>query len=362
MNQGSHNEKRNQTRTRIFYIGLILAIFCYFGIGAFTNGSDQGSESSNGKLPKVTIGIQVSPAMTLVMVAKDKGFFEQAGLDVEIKEFSAGKDALVAFLGGGIDFAVSGEVPVALASLQGSEIRVITQVVEKTKREVRMVALKDGGITHPEQYFKKKKRVLATSFGGGPEFFTYRFLNHYGIDREAIEIVSQKPEHMPGALGAGSVDAISIFDPFAYIAETQTGAEVFTFEDPNLYSEFYVLNARPEQIEKDPEIIEALVRGLVEASDWIADNNGEEAKDVLQRYNNLDRKIIDGIWGHFAFKPALVPELLEYWKSQADWAIETGKVKRGPKELHFEKILEPRFLRNIRPSAVYLHLGDLAYS
>jgi hypothetical protein len=28
-------------------------------------------------IAKVTMGIQVSPAMTLVMVAKDKGFFDQ---------------------------------------------------------------------------------------------------------------------------------------------------------------------------------------------------------------------------------------------------------------------------------------------
>ena len=46
---------------------------------------------------KVTVGIQVSPAMTLVMVAKDRGFFEREKLDVELKEFTAGKFALQAF-------------------------------------------------------------------------------------------------------------------------------------------------------------------------------------------------------------------------------------------------------------------------
>ena len=81
---------------------------------------------------KVTVGIQVSPAMTLLMVAKDEGFFSRQGLDVELKEFTAGKFALQAFLGGSIDFAVSGDVPVCLAGLQGNQIRVVTQVVEKT--------------------------------------------------------------------------------------------------------------------------------------------------------------------------------------------------------------------------------------
>ena len=361
MGQKSIHRKIGKNKTRIIYLGLILAFLGYLGMAVFSNGFDQFQESAISNLPKVTIGIQVSPAMTLVMVAKDKGFFERERIDVEIKKFSAGKDALVAFLGGGIDFAVSGEVPVALASLQGSEIRVVTQVVEKTKREVRMVALRDGDIKDPKEYFKKKKRKLATSFGGGPEFYTYRFLNHYKIDKEEVEIISQKPEHMPGALGAKSVDAISIFDPFAYIAEKKVGADVITFPDLDLYSEFYVLNARPDQIEKEPEVIEALVRGLVKASIFI-EEHPKESKDVLQRYNNLDREVIDGIWEHFTFKPALVQKLISYWEAQAQWAIETGKVKPGTKIPEFEKIVEPSFLRKVKPDAVKLitgHLPDL---
>ncbi|HRH93997.1 MAG TPA: aliphatic sulfonates ABC transporter substrate-binding protein, partial [Candidatus Peribacteria bacterium] len=35
----------------------------------------------------ITMGIQTSPAMALVMVAQDKGFFRDAGADVELKQF-----------------------------------------------------------------------------------------------------------------------------------------------------------------------------------------------------------------------------------------------------------------------------------
>lgn len=197
---------------------------------------------------KVTMGIQASPAMTLVMVAQDKGFFKEEGVDVEIKQFTAGKLALQAFLGKSLDFAVSGEVPVALASLQGNEIKVVSQVVENTIKEVRVVARKDGVLNDPKKYFKAKKRKVATSIGGGPEFFTYEFFNRYGIGKDEVEIISQSPQDMPAALEAGSVDAISIFDPFAFIAEKKLKEKAITFADESLYSEFYVLNAHPEQL------------------------------------------------------------------------------------------------------------------
>src|SRR3989339_123978 len=94
---------------------LFFMVFCSVGCGH----SHLDKELKTSILQKLRVGIQVSPAMTLVMVAEDKGFFDRAGIDVELKEFTAGKFALQAFLGGSLDLAVSGEVPVTLSTLQG---------------------------------------------------------------------------------------------------------------------------------------------------------------------------------------------------------------------------------------------------
>lgn len=330
-----------------------LWIFVILFVVVVSGCSRDPEQQVNKVVQKVTIGIQISPAMTLVMVAKDKGFFLDEGIDVELKEFTAGKFALQAFLSGSIDFAVSGDVPVGLASLQGNQIRVVTQVVEKTINEVRIVALKDGAITDPEEYFKAKKRKLSTSFGGGPEFFTYNFLQHYHISKEMIEILSQRPEDMPLALETHSVDSIAIFDPFAFIAEKKLGDKAITFANPDLYSEFYVLSGNPTQIEKNPQLIEALIRGLVRSENFI-EKNPEEAKQIMQKYTKLDRDVIDGIWNNFSFKPALVQKLIDYWNVQAIWAKDTGKVTSDTKIPDFRSIVDDRFLKKVKPDAVTL--------
>ena len=308
---------------------------------------------SGGPVRRVSIGIQTSPAMTLVMVAKEKGFFKAEGADVDLKEFTAGKFALQAFLAGAIDFAVSGEVPVCLASLQGNQIRVVTQVVETTVNEVRVVALKEPGVTDPRNYFNLKKRRLATSFGGGPEFFTHTFLRHNQISTQQVEIVSQRPEDMPAALEARSVDAIAIFDPFAFIAEKRLGDKAITFADPSLYSEFYVLNARPEQVQNNPQVIEALLRALLRAANFISEKPNE-AKQIMQRYTKLDSDVVDGIWANFSFRPALVQKLIDYWNAQAIWALETGKVSPGTRIPDFRRIVDDRFLKRLDPARVRL--------
>jgi NitT/TauT family transport system substrate-binding protein len=304
-------------------------------------------------LPKLTVGIQVSPAMTLLMVAKDQGFFEKAGVDVELKEFTAGKFALQAFLGGSLDVAVSGEVPVALSTLQGSKFRVVGQVVERTVNEVRVVARREAGMDTAEKYFKFKRRKLATSFGGGPEFFTYNFLKKHGIGAKELELISQKPEDMPAALTSGSVDAIAIFDPFARFAERSLGDKGVTFADPDIYSELYVANVMQDTVAaRRPELL-AFLRGLKVAADFTA-QHPDEAKAIVARYTKLDRQVVDEIWANFVFRPALTPLFVDLTIAEAKWAIEKGTVPAGTQVPDFRAIADPDLLREVDPALVTL--------
>jgi ABC-type nitrate/sulfonate/bicarbonate transport system substrate-binding protein len=336
-------------------IGLLVAIPLVFLLWQ-PLGCRRTAESSNGRT-KVSIGIQVSPAMTLLMVAQDKGFFEQQGLDVQLKQFTAGKFALQAFFANAIDYAVSGDVPVCLAALGGNQSRVVAQVVARTIDEVRVVARKDNALkssSDPANYFRAKKRKLATSFGGGPEFFTYNFLLHNGIASNQIELLSQRPEDMPASLVSKSLDAISIFDPYAFIAEKQLGPQGVTYRGSNLYSELYILVAHPKQLEQDAATIEALLRAMRQAEDYTA-AHPDEAKQILQKYTKLDPDVINGIWNSFDFKITLTPELLAYWNAEAKWAKATAKVTPQTAIPDFSSYIEPRFLQAVSPESVRLH-------
>lgn len=334
-----------------------ITLFCFSAtiISCSNNKGEAGKEKSQNEkassLPHVTLGIQVSPAMAIVMVAQDKNFFKEEGVEVEIKEFTAGKFALQAFLGNSLDFAVTGEVPVCLATLQGNKISVLSQVVSRTVNEVRVVARKDERSLTATEYFRKKKRKLATSFGGGPEFYTYNFLNRFGIKKEEVEIISQKPEDMPAALETGSVDAVSIFDPFAFIAEQKLAGKGITYSDSSLYSELYILNGHEEHINSKPEISRAILKALVKSSLFIKENP-EDAKRITQKYTKLDGKVIDGIWKNFHFDLALNATLLQYWKAEAKWAKETGKLNLNTKIPDFRGLILENPLKDVKPDAI----------
>ncbi len=333
-------------RNYVLGIGILL-IGIIVLLSGCSNGNITGKAVDEDK--PIKIGLQTGPASTLLFVANDKGFFKEEGLNVELVEFTAGKFALQAFLAGPIDLAASGEVPVTLASLQGNEFYIITQVVERTKNEVRVVALKDSNLDTPEKYFKAKKRKLATSFGGGPEFYTYNFLKKYGISD--VELISQKPEDMPVALQSGTVDAIAIFEPFAFFAEQKSGDKSITFKDDKIYSELYVLSAKRDWVIKNPKAAEKILRALVKSGEFIEKNPGE-SKEILTKHTKLDKEAIGSIWSNFVYRPALNELLPNYLNAEARWAVETGKVKPDTKIPDFNEYIYREPLRNVKPEAV----------
>ncbi|MEO0583022.1 MAG: NrtA/SsuA/CpmA family ABC transporter substrate-binding protein [Bacteroidota bacterium] len=315
--------------------------------------SESQRQEKQETLPKLSVGIQVSPAMTLVMVAEDKHYFDSAGVDVEIKEFTAGKFALQAFLGGSLDVAISGEVPVTLSTLRGEKFRVIGQVVERTINECRVVVRKEEGLLMPRDYFLAKKRKLATSFGGGPEFYTYNFLKKNNIPADQVELISQKPEDMPAALVSGSVDAISIFDPQAFQAEQRMGDAGLSFKDDEIYSELYVIDVREEKLAEKSAELQALLQGLHDAEDFI-EQYPEEAKAILMKYTQLDKETVDGVWDNFVFKVAINDLFINYTTAQAKWAIEKGDYPQETPIPDFRTVLATDLLQQVDAQAVAL--------
>jgi ABC-type nitrate/sulfonate/bicarbonate transport system substrate-binding protein len=343
-------------KPRMLVTVMVLILLVALGLFWFQRGRVSEAEKASTNptpLPKLTVGIQVSPAMTLLMVAEKKGFFKDAGVEVELKEFTAGKFALQAFLGGSLDMAISGEVPVALSILQGNKFRVVGQVVEKTINEVRVVAQKEQGLDTAEKYFKAKKRKLATSFGGGPEFFTYNFLKKHGIGEKEVELISQKPEDMTSALVSGSVDAIAIFDPFARFAERSMGEKGVTFADGDIYSELYVASVMQKTLDLRRNDLVSFLKGLKAAEDYVS-KHPDEAKEILIGYTKLDRQVVDDIWPNFVFKPAITPLLVELTSAEAKWATEKGTVPSSTQVPDYQSVVDADLLREIAPSSVRL--------
>ena len=293
----------------------------------------------------IKFGLQATPESSIVQIAAEKGFFEEQGMNVEIVDFTAGKFALQAFLADELDFAVVGDLPVALATMQGNELYVLAEIAV-CPGENPMIVLDDGSKDAVE-FFSKTKRKITTSIGGTPEFYTYNFLKYYNIDSIDVEIIAQKPEEMVSAFSNNSVDAMSIFEPYPSIAERVLSGKTKRFDIPGeIYSPRYVIVADKKWVDSNPENAKKFVKALLKAEEFIV-NNKSESQAIVAESTKFDNELITKIWGFCDMSVGASDGLVKVWTDEANWAIETNKLEKMPIP-NFESILRRDIIESAR--------------
>jgi len=250
--------------------------------------------------PTIRIGIQKAPHLSLIKIALANEYFKQQGLNIEINEFTSGKFALQGLIGGSLDLITPAELPVTLATLNGENLSIITNI-SKSKDGFPLVVRGQYENFEPKNYFQDKRKI-ATSIGGGPEFFIHDFFKKYNIRPEQYELINMKPADMPIALANNHVDGIAIFEPFAQFGVQQTGDDkTFIFKDTELYSETLILVAQKDWAEQNQANITKFLKALKEAQEFIK-NNPEKSIKIMADFTQLDKETLQNIWTTFSFE------------------------------------------------------------
>ena len=165
--------------------------------------------------------------------AVDQGFYEKAGLNVEIVEGGVDIPPQKTLATGAVDFAISW-VPKALAEREaGAKVTNIAQVFQRSG--TLQVSFKDAGITSAAD-FKGKK---IGNWGFGNEFEIFAALSKAGLDPASDVTLIQQNFDMNGLL-SGEIDAAEAmtYNEYAQVLEAvnpDTG-ELYQPEDLNVVS------------------------------------------------------------------------------------------------------------------------------
>ncbi|MFC4624624.1 ABC transporter substrate-binding protein [Daeguia caeni] len=218
-------------------------------------------------------------------VAKDKGFYEEEGLDVEIKPGGPDIAPPQVIAGGGADVVVDW-MPSALATREkGVPLVNIAQPFEKSG--MMLTCRKDTGITKPEDF---KGRTLGVWFGGN-EYPFLSWMNHLKIPTtggpDGVTVLKQGFNVDP--LIQKQADCISTmtYNEYWQVIDAGIPADqlvVFPYEDQGvatLEDGLYVLEKNLE----DPAMVDKLarfVRASMKGWKYAAENPGEAAEIVLE--------------------------------------------------------------------------------
>jgi NitT/TauT family transport system substrate-binding protein len=225
-------------------------------------------------------------------VAKDKGFYEEAGLDVEIKPGGPDVAPPQVIAGGGADVVVDW-MPSALATREKG--LPLVNIAQPFKRSGMMLTCrKETGITKPEDF---KGKTLGVWFGGN-EYPFLSWMNHLGLKTDGgpdgVTVLKQGFNVDP--LIQKQADCISTMTYNEYWQVIDAGIPAdqlvtFKYEDEKvatLEDGLYVLQKSlddPKMVEKLAKFVKASMKGWEyaranpdEAATIVLDNDASGAQ------------------------------------------------------------------------------------
>lgn len=159
---------------------------------------------------KVTIGTARDPNLgAQIVIARDKGFFRQAGLDVAVKYFPSGGDLMSAFASGSIDYGSSGTTPVVGALSRGVPLKIIAQIADISGAQQLIVK---KSIDSLDGLKGKKIGVL---LGTDSQSLWAHIVKAHRFDAKSVTLVNMGPAEMIAAFVRGDVAGLSVWEPHA---------------------------------------------------------------------------------------------------------------------------------------------------
>ena len=302
-------------------------------------------------LPHVFVITTRTPFSAAVLLAKERGWFNEAGVEVTLIDRASGKEGLAELTDGVADYATAADTPIMFSLLKSLPFKVIATISLSTDT-LTIVARRDRGIQSSADLHGKR---IGFALGTSSQYFLDTFLEFRTIRTDEVIRVPLKPNELVQALIDGKVDAISSWTPLNHQAMEALGDRGQELRVGNIFRWSWNLVARNESIARNVTT-QRLITALVRASQALKSDPQTCARDLSPILALSPEQILQ-TWDHTLFDVTLDQSLILSLELQARWAMGTGLTEQ--KEVpNFLPAISSQALRAVDSSAVTLIDGD----
>ncbi len=269
-------EDKGTSKTLLYALGLAVVVFV---IGAVVFFGGQGGQ--DGELDKVKLQLKwVRQAQFAgYLVAEEKGFYEEEGIDIEIQPGGVGINPVDNLISGDVDVAIAWTGNVLPAISKGEDLVNIGQGFQRSA--MRMMAKKTSGIDKPADIKGKK----VGTWPGGNELEPYAFIEKQGFDKDRdVNLVSQNFDMNQLLNDEIDVASAMIYNEYWLPMETgeyeESDFTVFDLEEEGagmLQDGIFVKN---EFLEENQDLLARFLRASMKGWDY-AIKNPEESVNLM---------------------------------------------------------------------------------
>lgn len=296
---------------------------------------------------KMRLAQNLSPISGVVIVAKNRQFFDKAGLDVSVVNFTSGKQALEATLGGGADIATTAEAPVTAAAMARQPIAFLARMEYSY---LKSVAAAGAGVRNLGDL--KGKRIGLT-VGTGSEVYTMALLKRAGLTKDDVSLVNLRPQDMTAGLSANGIDVMNTWEPHVANAKKALRSKVAQLDTKGIYAETFNIVTTQPYLQANHEAVQRFMKATLEAEKWMKEHR-DEAIQIVATAVGMKREDLAPIWDDYVFGVHLDGMTMDVLKAHASWRLETGNAPAGATMPDFSKVIFPGPLKAVAPDRVKL--------
>lgn len=245
-------------------LALVLAMALVLSMAAC--GASGGSGKSEGEVLKV--GTMALTMGVPVLYAQEKGYFQDAGLNVSVELFATGAPINEAIAAKQIDVAVSGFASVY--SLANANCTWLADV--NTTGGMGLFVRSDSAFAANPTADTLKGMKILEPLGTAVQYMTESYVASLGLAPEDVEQVNMEYASAFQAFTTGEADAMAANPPYSYTLLEDGYTELCTFESATGVDMCDGCFARSEVVEKRPEDIQKFVSCLIRAMDELQDD------------------------------------------------------------------------------------------
>lgn len=296
-----------------------------FGLCIMLFSCNQPDSDQHRELQEVTIGITSTyQGEAATYVAKERGYFEQNGLDVTLKSNLSGKNSMRDLIDGVVQIAHAAETPVVYSImdtsyLEGSNDASFQIFADKiySHKIQKIIARKDHGIYEAEDIVGKR---VALYQGTQLDYFFDSFLLEHQILNDEIETVDMSPREQVKAIKDGEIDVTVTWEPFSSYIQKELGENAVFLDTDLTYSTLWLSVALDSYAQSHPDVLAAYLESIKMAQEYIYENP-VYAKKLLARKTNVPLDVVESLWTEIDFQLSLSERMLSLLEDQARWMI-----------------------------------------
>ena len=251
----------------------------------------------------LTLATSKNAWCALPIIAKNKGYFAEEGLDVAVQYLQGGRFCMDALISKSADIGTVVETNIAFTGLNGNEQAVVIGNVVKSK-SMAIIARKSSGIAIPSDLNGK---TITFTPGMTGHIFAHRLFEKYDIDLESVNVEYMLPNAIPPAIISGNpsdnakrIDAASTWEPFVSRIRDELGEDAIVFREPDIYTGYMHLAARKVWAEENPEAAKSVLKAIQKAEQFLKEHT-EEAQLIISEEINVEPDLLKQMWPYFEF-------------------------------------------------------------